>query len=271
MFYENKGLSLTVGHGHNIAIDAHLHSHIELVYMFEGSTKVVVDSIEHTLSKGDALIVFPNQIHQYQRVGYEDYFITIFPVDICPEFQKIFMQRVPTDPIIRNACSNAKIPQFAKEMMGLVGCMEGTYNKVKIKGYLLLLLSELFNMMEFVDAKATDVDIIKAILSYCTENYKKDINLDTISAKLHISKYYISHLFKQKLHISFTSYISSLRISEACRLLADVTSSITHISYNVGFNTIRSFNRDFLKYTGMTPKQYRKSIPAKLPAIHKNL
>ena len=44
-------------------------------------------------------------------------------------------------------------------------------------------------------------------LNYCYENYTKNIYLDTISSALHISKYYISHLFSQNCIWDLTSIL----------------------------------------------------------------
>lgn len=85
------------------------------------------------------------------------------------------------------------------------------------------------------------------------------IREEVISQALHISRTYISHLFSEKLHMGFSEYIGMLRISDACNLLATRDMSITEISYAVGFDSTRSFNRLFLKYTGMTPREYRKA------------
>lgn len=122
------------------------------------------------------------------------------------------------------------------------------------------MLSELFEMMEFTDVKPSDSNKIKEILNYCTENYTKDISLESISKELYISKYYISHLFRQKLHTGFTEYIGMLRISDACSLLMSEDKSITEVAYSVGFNSMRSFNRSFLKVTGKVPREYRQNF-----------
>jgi AraC-like DNA-binding protein len=114
-------------------------------------------------------------------------------------------------------------------------------------------------MMQFEDAKSSDTNTLKAILNYCSENYTKDVQLDTISSAMHVKKYYVSHLFSQKLHMGFSEYIGMLRISDACKLLVNQDKSITDISYSVGFNSTRTFNRLFLKYTGVTPRQYKIS------------
>ena len=78
-----------------------------------------------------------------------------------------------------------------------------------------------------------------------------------LEQELHISKYYISHLFSDKLHISFNDYVNSLRVSHACRYLRDGTLSVTEVAAKVGFGTLRTFNRAFSKQIGCTPSAYR--------------
>ncbi len=262
-FYENKDLTVFTAYGSNLAFGAHLHNHIELVYMIEGHTKAFVDSKECIVCAGDAFIVFPNKIHQYQRIGHESYFVSIFPPDLCPEFQSIFKYKVPVSPVIKNVAENSRILPL---IQSIVEANEGKapYYETISKGYFLVLLGELFQRMQFEDSKSSDGNTIKAVLNYCAENYTRDIQLESISRALHISKYYVSHLFSQKLRMGFNEYIGMLRISDACGILVSQDKSITEVAYAVGFNSTRSFNRLFVKYTGLTPKQYKKSnIPGK--------
>lgn len=255
-FYENKDLSITAGYGTSLAFDAHLHNHIELVYMIAGRTRAFVDSRECIIAEGDVFIAFPNQIHQYQKIDNENYFVSIFPPDLCPEFQNIFKYKVPVSPLIKNASENDRIFPLVKSIVEVNKKKSPFYDTI-IKGYFLILLSEIFQMLEFEEAKSSDANTIKSILNYCNENYARDIKLETISCALHINKYYVSRLFSQKLHMGFNEYIGMLRISDACRHLASQDKSITEIAYSVGFNSLRNFNRLFLEYTGMTPRQYK--------------
>ncbi|MBE6655507.1 MAG: helix-turn-helix transcriptional regulator [Ruminococcaceae bacterium] len=112
-----------------------------------------------------------------------------------------------------------------------------------------------------------ETDVMKNIIHFCYENYDTDISLQTISDKLHISRYYISHLFNRKLHIGFNDYINSLRISRACEMLKLDDTPITEIAYSVGYNFIRTFNRCFQEIVGMTPKEYRRKKHKKQEAM----
>jgi YesN/AraC family two-component response regulator len=97
------------------------------------------------------------------------------------------------------------------------------------------------------------------ILNYCINNSDKPLSLDILEKELHVSKYYISHVINAKLKMGFNEYINSLRVSNACKYLTKTDKSITDISDLVGFNTMRTFNRAFMKQMGMTPSEYRNN------------
>ena len=100
-----------------------------------------------------------------------------------------------------------------------------------------------------------DQDTVKNILKYCMENYTEPLSLELLSKELHLNKYYISHIFQERMHISFKDFINSLRVESACNLLGK-SSSITDIAYAAGFSSVRTFNRAFLKHMHMTPSDY---------------
>jgi AraC-like DNA-binding protein len=59
----------------------------------------------------------------------------------------------------------------------------------------------------------------------------------------------------QKRNVS--QFVNDIRISEACRLLRETPMSITQVIYESGFQTKSNFNREFLRVTGKTPRQWR--------------
>jgi AraC-like DNA-binding protein len=257
-FYENKDQTVFLRQGDSLEFGAHLHTHFELVYMLDGKTRALVDSKDYVVEAGDVLLVFPNQIHQYFRIGLENFLIIIFPLSLCSEFQSFLKAKLPVSPVIRNAATKPEILQTLLQIKQQSD-VKTSFSEGIIKGHFLVLLGELFQLMTFEDAKAAGSDTLQSVISFCLENYQKDISLDRVAEALHISKYYLSHVFADKLHMRFNDYIAMLRMTEACNLLIDGKLSITEIAYEVGFNTPRSFNRAFLKHVGMTPRDYQKS------------
>ncbi|WP_370733789.1 helix-turn-helix domain-containing protein [Paenibacillus dakarensis] len=57
---------------------------------------------------------------------------------------------------------------------------------------------------------------------------------------------------------SFRDYINRLRINKALWMLAESKLSILDISYECGFDSIRSFNRVFKQIMNTTPTEYKR-------------
>ena len=101
-------------------------------------------------------------------------------------------------------------------------------------------------------------DTLSEIVGYCNSHFREKLSLTVLERELHISKYYISHIINERLGEGFNEYINSIRINEACKLLRESEKSIKDISAEVGFGTVRSFDRAFASKKGETAREYRK-------------
>jgi len=238
----------------------HLHHHIELIYMDDGTNDATVGSYSCTISKDDVLIAFPNQIHSYDLERKNKSYILIYSPDDFPEYNDIFNFKIPANPVIRNSDNEIK------ELFKLIYMSHNSnipYKNIIERGYMLVLLSKIFSNMEFIDQNAFNLSTIQNVLLYCDSNYASDISLKKIADDLFISKFYISHIFSEKIKVPFSDYINSLRINHAMHQLKSTSISITEISDIVGYKSVRSFNRQFVIQTGITPSNYRKRSRAK--------
>ncbi len=91
----------------------------------------------------------------------------------------------------------------------------------------------------------------------------KDQNLsrDGIASLLGTNRSYITDATKMMTGMSFPQYISSLRISEAERMLQNPkedVSNLTFLGESLGFSSLSAFQSTFKKYTGMTLSTYRE-------------
>ena len=72
---------------------------------------------------------------------------------------------------------------------------------------------------------------------------------------------YLSRIFSEIDGKRFTQYLSDLRIEKAKQLLADDSRLVRDIGQDVGFLTIQNFMRVFKAKTGVTPSEYRSTLP----------
>ena len=234
----------------------HIHPHLEMIYVKSGISRVTVDNKAYPLKEGDLLLVFPNQIHFYQDETPIDACMMIFVPDLFTDLNEIFQKKSPVSPILHAD----QLPRDISEQLAKIHerlNTEDSFSRISAKGCLLSLLSELLPQMTLVDAPA-DQDSIKRLLTYCTEHYAEPLSLELLSRNLHLNKYYISHIFRERMNISYKDFINQLRVEHACRLLVK-DAQITEVAYASGFSTIRTFNRAFQKHMEMTPRDYMKS------------
>ena len=239
--------------------NAHLHYHLELLCLLGGHTRAYVDSTEYQLEPGDIFLAFPNQIHRFESVDKETYLLFIINPDPMPELTRLFTTALPLTGVVRGAAKDQVLFDRLRAMADSGEMEDHPYRDVVLKGQMLSFFGELLCRMELTKPRESDSQSLKAVVRSCSQNFAKELSLEILERELHISKYYISHLFSHKLNMRFNDYINSLRISDACRYLRHDTRSITEISELVGFSTLRTFNRAFIKQIGVTPSQYRKS------------
>lgn len=260
--YEKKSEYLQCREGYGdgkspLEIAPHLHYQIECFLLRAGETTVFIDSVEYTVKAGDLCMVFPNQIHQFKTTTLEDYTLVIVNPDMVPDFENFFINNIPESPVLENAVNIGNIPILFKKISEEYE-KKSPYKEFIIKGSLLALFGEIFSEMKMRDLKMGDSCALKTVVNYCAHNFSKELSLSILEEELHISKYYISHLFSNRLKVRFNDYINSLRISDACRQLRQTDKTITEISECVGFNTLRTFNRSFMKLKGVSPSEYRR-------------
>ncbi len=100
--------------------------------------------------------------------------------------------------------------------------------------------------------------LIADILQYLNDHYREDISLDSLASSLGFSKYYLSHLFREKMGTSLYQYILSKRLIHAYDLLVSGNKP-QEVSRLSGFHDYVNFYRTFKDEFSITPSAlYRR-------------
>ncbi len=67
-----------------------------------------------------------------------------------------------------------------------------------------------------------------------------------------------SRAFKRETGTSFIRYLHGIRLNRACELLIANDAHVTEICFEVGFNNLANFNRQFRAHKGMSPSEFRR-------------
>lgn len=99
------------------------------------------------------------------------------------------------------------------------------------------------------------------VLMHIEMNMRRPIGAQEIFDLAERSGTYVEQTFKSKLGKSVLTYITSVKMREAKRLLGDRRLRISEVGYQCGFSSPQYFCRTFTAHFGMSPKAYRLSKP----------
>ena len=252
VIYENKTRLIEHSITGGLVSFAHLHKELEIIYVRKGKAVAYADKNSYLLNAGDMFIAFPNQVHYYRTVIRGEFMVLIFSPDILYDVSSKISKSKPDI-----NCFTPLADENLKDIFDRIYSLDGEYKNIAISGYLNVVMSRILPKLRLQTVDTENNSAFFNVIDFCTRNFKDDITLDIVAEELHLSKYYISRLINKRLGQNFNEYINNLRISEACNLLRVTDKKIADISEDVGFGTIRSFNRSFKLIMGMSPAEYR--------------
>ncbi len=102
-------------------------------------------------------------------------------------------------------------------------------------------------------------DKLKRIMAFLDENYRSDISREGLAGSIGMSPDHLSRIFTSYTGKKIQDYINERRIADARDQLKNPENRIIDIAFSVGYENLATFNRVFLKITGMTPSDFRKN------------
>ncbi len=238
-------------------IDAHRHDHLELVYVQKGSCVLCLEEESFTLRAGDVFIVDADRLH-YEREA-EDREVAIYYLGIrgsgCSEDKIMDFLNTAGHPVVCASPLRDILDPLISELFFEAKAQPAFFhqNTACLLTSLLLFLARL-NREPGSRPIST---YCKKIIDYVETNFYKPLTLDMLSGELHLSKYYLSHIFKSQLSVSPIGYLIEKRISEAEKLLRSSDLPVSEIAQGVGYSDPLYFSRLFKKLRGLSPQQLR--------------
>jgi YesN/AraC family two-component response regulator len=97
---------------------------------------------------------------------------------------------------------------------------------------------------------------VNKIIAYVNAHFRENISLAELSKEIGLSEVYISSMFKKELHITFTAYLTKVRIKKAAELLKTGRYKVYEVSEMVGYQTVQYFSTTFRREMGKKPGDY---------------
>jgi YesN/AraC family two-component response regulator len=195
----------------------HFHKRLCIGKVISGSKYIKINNHENKISENEIYIIPPYIAHSCKTNGNSDYLV----FSLNPS-------RINNLEILSEGAKYLDL-----DLTKIKKLINGIHNNDSIKN-----------------------NIINYLLNYCEENHNNSIKLSDIANKLGYNKFYILHLFKERIGISLHQYIIQLKIKYAKQ---NKNNNLLDIALENGFFDQSHFIRHFKKYEGITPKEYYKS------------
>ena len=108
------------------------------------------------------------------------------------------------------------------------------------------------------EKKVNDTKTIQTAKTYICENFYRQLELDDVATQVYLSPTYFGILFKKETGTTFTNYLFEKRMEKAKEYLQELKYGISEIANMIGYKDTKYFSRQFKKYYGINPVQYRK-------------
>ncbi len=101
--------------------------------------------------------------------------------------------------------------------------------------------------------------LIRKAKAYIGEHYANpELTLRQVANEVALSNNHFCTIFSQETGVTFTEYITMLRIEKAKELLRDQQMRTSDVAASIGYNDPHYFSYLFKKYMDMSPRDYRK-------------
>ena len=247
MIYQTSHNHFLLKHKHNHNFPSHLHENFELITIKDGEMAVRVDQNEYLLKKGDAVLVFPNQIHSLHTNVHSFDQICIFSPHLVTAYKNTFSKKQPKNNLFRPT------PFYLDTLFSL----NEDSNALQIKGILYSICAEFDGAADYTECKNKEENLLMKIFKFVESNYTKECSLGALAEQISYHEVYLSRYFKKRTGLAFSDYVNQYRINESVYILKNTNKKIIDIALDCGFNSLRTFNRNFKEIIGMTPTKYR--------------
>ena len=248
----------------NATVKLHSHTFFELLCCQEGSNvEYLVGADRYRIQKGDILIIAPGVSHR-----------PIFPADmepyhrdvlwINPEFRNNLMEFFPSD---HKALEDVQMMRTAGtpwEHLPEIfhrGVMESERKQygweLAVIGNTLTLLALMRRAVQDGSAKplqAEKRELLAQVMAYIEGHLGEKISLKDIAQHFYVSESTVSHLFQEKMGVSFYRCVTQRRLIAAKSRIWE-GEPLETVSQAVVFSDYSTFYRAFKREYGVSPRQ----------------
>lgn len=250
----------------------HHHHLFELLYCLEGGVVQELNRESIKVVQGDWLLIKAGVRHELRNTFPSNfgYFNVHFDLDDA-EIRSL-LAAAPYRHISRLEAQQSKLREYVRELEGIMqrNRAEGGLrfeDKLLLQSYTLLLIHDVLallrehpitmNASPVKDASLFATDVAHAIEEKLSLGLSEEATVNGVAKELNLSRSQCSKLFSKVYGLSPRQYVSRQKLNLAKELLVTTNLPMTDIAEKLGFHSASHFSRQFRRWTGQSPSEFR--------------
>ncbi|MFN2746416.1 MULTISPECIES: AraC family ligand binding domain-containing protein [Bacillus] len=237
----------------------HFHEYYVVGFIEKGQRYLLCKGQEYIINPGDLVLFNPHDTHSCEQIDGKalDYrCINIMP-DVMMKAVKELTGAENLPYFTQNVLFRHELTSSLKELHIHILQKEKALKKEELFLHLLEELIRTCSDVAFLENAPEPSDQVKAVCDYLEAHYTENITLDDLSRLTGWSKYHLLRSFTKQKGISPYSYLETVRINHAKKLLEQGVKPI-ETAFQTGFSDQSHMTKFFKRQVGLTPKQYMK-------------
>ncbi|MBO5371453.1 MAG: helix-turn-helix domain-containing protein [Lachnospiraceae bacterium] len=249
-------------------VNTHSHAYYEFYFFLEGDVSMQIDDTLYPVTFGDIMLIPPHIPHRpvihSLNVPYRRFVFWISQeycnhlIQLSPDYAYL-MQYVQTNKDYLFHIDKITFYSIQSKALRLIEEMQsehfGKHAQISLcVNDLVLHLNRIVYKQKHKKRSGEELSLYQNLCTFIEEHLDEDLSLERLSAEFFVSKYHISHIFKQNLGISIHQFITKKRLY-LCREAIIGDMPITKAYQTFGFGDYSSFFRAFKKEYGISPKE----------------
>lgn len=247
----------------------HRHTSCELLYLHEGEISISCGSKEFDLHGGMMYIIPSCVIHKILLKNHKTYRRTLIFLNPWTYSRAYFSE--PINDLLMGFSSSE--PVTVKDDFGCAQLLDKIESELSEDSLLSedVIVSAVTEMLVGIIRKANCEkahsrslgQLVADVQRYIRENCGCPLMISEVADRFYISKYYLTHLFKEQTGMSPRRFLTFTRLSKAYNLLHEADMKISEISEICGFTSPSDMTKKFREQYGLTPMQFRQELKMK--------
>ena len=227
------------------------HENLEILLFISGSGTVICGNVSTPVTAGDICVIDSDVLHRVESEDTVQYYCLILDNGFCRQ-NGLHLESARFERCIRSEALAREYNKVAEAFLAEDDCREAGLRGAVLSFAVYLLRNHRLDG-ENVPLKISPG--IRKAIGYIRAHFARALDVETLASVAGLSKYHFIREFKRVTGQTVITYINTVRIEQATRLLREGELSVADVAAACGFSGHSYFSKVFYRLKGVIPSE----------------